>query len=96
MNTEKTFRTKRLWKWILGGFVLLLLGVYLLLAHFMGGPRDVYGFLRYALPQWHQSDSHVGDHAPDARIFSLDGRTAFYVHDRIGNRPLVLIFGSYT
>lgn len=96
MNTDKTPRRKRVWKWALGGFALLLLAAYFVLAHFMGGPRDVYGFLRYALPEWHQGDLHVGDQAPDARIFSLDGRTAFYLHERIGKRPLVVIFGSYT
>ncbi|MGH9728340.1 MAG: hypothetical protein ACRD33_00470 [Candidatus Acidiferrales bacterium] len=96
MNTEKESRRKSVWKWILGGFALLLLAAYFVLAHFMGGPRDVYGFLRYALPQWHQGDVHVGDRAPDARIFSLDGRTAFHLRERVGKRPLVLIFGSYT
>jgi hypothetical protein len=84
------------WKWVLGGFALLLLAAYFVLAHFMGGPRDVYGFLRYAVPQWHRGDLHVGDRAPDARIFSLDGSSAFYLHERIGKRPLVVIFGSYT
>ncbi|MGB6483420.1 MAG: hypothetical protein WBE86_08035 [Candidatus Acidiferrales bacterium] len=89
-------RKRSLRKWILASLLLLLLAGYFALAHFMGGPRDVYGFLRYALPQWRQGDLHVGDRAPDARIFSLDGRTAFYLHDKIGSRPLVLIFGSYT
>ena len=85
-----------MWKWALGSFALLLLTAYFVLAHFMGGPRDVYGFLRYALPQWHEGDLRVGERAPDARIYSLDGRTAFYLHESIGKRPLVLIFGSYT
>lgn len=96
MNTDKKPRSKRVWKWTLGGFALLLLAAYFVLTHFMGGPRDVYGFLRYALPQWHEGDLRVGERAPDARIYSLDGRTALYLHDRIGKRPLVLIFGSYT
>ncbi|HEV2616422.1 MAG TPA: hypothetical protein VGU63_07415 [Candidatus Acidoferrales bacterium] len=96
MNTETTPLNRRLWKWILGGFALLLLAAYFVLAHFMGGPRDVYGFLRYALPQWHEGDLRVGEQAPDARIYSLDGRTAFHLRDSIGQRPLVLIFGSYT
>lgn len=96
MNTDRTIRNKRLGKWILGGVALLLMAVYFVLAHFMGGPRDVYGFLRYALPQWREGDLHVGDRAPDVRVSTLDGRTAFYLHDRIGKRPLVLIFGSYT
>jgi len=75
---------------------MLLHAAYLVLAHFMGGPRDVYGFLRYALPRWREGDVHVGDCAPDARLFSLEGSTSFHLHDRIGKRPLVLIFGSYT
>lgn len=96
MGEDIPARGRAVWKWGLGGFALLLLAAYFVLAHFMGGPRDVYGFLRYALPQWHQGDLRVGERAPDARIYSLDGRTAFYLHDRIGKRPLVLIFGSYT
>lgn len=96
MGEDIPARRRAAWKWALGGFALLLLAAYFVLAHFMGGPRDVYGFLRYALPQWHQGDLRVGERAPDARIYSLDGRTAFYLHERIGKRPLVLIFGSYT
>ncbi|MHB8525093.1 MAG: hypothetical protein ACYDD2_02910 [Candidatus Acidiferrales bacterium] len=87
---------RRVWKWVIGGALLLLLAAYFVLAHFMGGPGDVYGFLRYALPQWREGNLHVGDRAPDIRAYTLDGKTAFYLHDRIGKRPLVLIFGSYT
>ncbi|MDE3136433.1 MAG: hypothetical protein KGL59_07650 [Acidobacteriota bacterium] len=86
----------RIWVWVLGSFAALLLAVFLLLLHFIGGPRDIYGFLRYALPQWRSGNLRVGDHAPDARLYSLDGRTGFYLHERIGKRPLVLILGSYT
>lgn len=74
---------------------VLLIG-YVVLSHFMGGPRDVYGFLRYALPQWHRGDLRVGDTAPDVRLISLDGQSTFFLHDHIGSRPLVLVFGSYT
>jgi len=76
--------------------VAILLLTYSVLSHFMGGPRDVYGFLRYALPQWHRGDLKVGDRAPDARLVSLDGRSTFRIHDRLASRPLVLVFGSYT
>lgn len=64
--------------------------------YFMGSPRDLYGFLRYALPQWHRGDLRVGDAAPDAPLLALDGKSTFHIRDRVGARPLVLIFGSYT
>jgi hypothetical protein len=64
--------------------------------YFMGSPRDLYGFLRYALPQWHGGDLRLGDSAPDAPLLALDGHSSFHIRDRIGARPLVLIFGSYT
>jgi hypothetical protein len=96
VNEETPKRKRHLWRWIVGAVALLLMAAYFVLAHFMGGPRDVYGFLRYALPQWREGNLKVGDRAPDARIYSLDGKTPFYLHDEIGKRPLVLIFGSYT
>ena len=84
------------WKWA----ALILLAVlaigYGVLSHFMGGPRDVYGFLRNALPQWHRGDLHVGDRAPNVPLMSLDGQTQFHLSDRIGQLSLVLVFGSYT
>ena len=93
---ERRSTVRRVLLWLAGSVAVLLVAVFLLLLHFIGGPRDIYGFLRYALPQWRNGDLRVGDQAPDARLYSLDGRTAFYLHDRIGKRPLVLIFGSYT
>ncbi|MFZ0431254.1 MAG: hypothetical protein WBS18_05460 [Candidatus Acidiferrales bacterium] len=86
----------RKWHWFVLAPVVLLIATYVLLSHFMGGPRDVYGFLRYALPQWRRGDLKVGDRAPDARLYAIDGQAPFYLHDRIGARPLILIFGSYT
>jgi hypothetical protein len=83
-------------KWTSIALVAILLASYGILSHFMGGPRDVYGFLRYALPQWHSGDLRVGDSAPDVRLISLDGQSSFQLHDHIGPGPLILIFGSYT
>jgi hypothetical protein len=83
-------------KWTSIAVVAILLIGYGVLSHLMGGPRDVYGFLRYALPQWHRGDLRVGDRAPDVRLISLDGQSAFYLHEHIGSHPLVLVFGSYT
>jgi hypothetical protein len=62
----------------------------------IGGPRNLYLFLRYALPNWHRGDVRIGDSAPDSQLVSLDGNSTFRLRDRIGEKPLVLIFGSYT
>ena len=83
-------------RWILIAIIAVLALAYGTLSHFMGGPRDVYGFLRYALPQWHKGPLHVGDPAPDFQVYSLSGQETFRLHDRMGSRPMVLIFGSYT
>jgi hypothetical protein len=86
---------RRALKWtgiVLSAILVIALGVG---CYFMG-PRNFYGFLRYALPQWHSGSLRVGDPAPDATLYSLDGRSSFRIRDHIGERPLVLIFGSYT
>jgi hypothetical protein len=84
------------WKWVILALVLVLGIGFGVLYHFMGGPRDVYGFLRYALPQWRKGNLKVGQPAPDFSVYALDGETTFPLSERIGKRPLVLIFGSYT
>lgn len=86
----------RVLKWTAISLVAILAIAFGVGCYFMGSPRDLYGFLRYALPQWHRGDLKVGDAAPDARLIGLDGQSSFYVHEHIGARPLVLIFGSYT
>ena len=66
------------------------------LCYLMGGPRGAYGFLRYALPQWRSGELAVGDPAPDVELVALNGSSRFRLHEKIGSRPLVLVFGSYT
>ena len=83
-------------KWALIGLVVLLVLTYGVLSYFMGGPKDVYGFLRFALPQWHKGQLQAGDPAPDTELVALDGRSTFRLRERLAGRPLVLIFGSYT
>jgi hypothetical protein len=86
----------RWWKWTAIVLVVILALGYGVLSHFMGGPRDVYGFLRYALLHRHRGDLRVGNSAPNVELVALDGQSRFSLRDRIGPRPLVLIFGSYT
>lgn len=86
----------RVWKWIGIGIGALLLAAFVGLSLLAGGPRNVYGLVRYALPHMHRGTLRVGDDAPDARLVALDGKTHFDLRERVGARPLVLIFGSYT
>lgn len=68
----------------------LLVGGYML---FRIGPRNVWGMMRY--DQRRDGDLQVGDRAPDVALTALDG-SRVRLADRIGSRPLVLVFGSYT
>jgi hypothetical protein len=75
---------------------VFLLAAFIFLSVVAGGPSNVYGLVRYALPNMHRGDLRVGDRARDVKLYALDGTTTFHLRDRIGTRPLVLIFGSYT
>ncbi|HVS04241.1 MAG TPA: hypothetical protein VMT16_15865 [Thermoanaerobaculia bacterium] len=77
------------------GLAVLLLviawGAYVLVRI---GPRNVWGMLRY--DQRQGGSLRVGDPAPDVRLVSLDAVSRVRLHERLGARPLVLVFGSYT
>jgi hypothetical protein len=87
---------KKGWIWLAGGLGALLLVAFVGLSIVAGSPKDAYGMVRYALPHMHRGHLKVGDDAPDARILALDGTTGFHIRERAGERPLVLIFGSFT
>jgi hypothetical protein len=87
---------KRRWMWIIGGFGLVLLVLAVGLSIFAGSPKDAYGLVRYALPHMHRGTLRVGDDAPDARLVALDGVRHFHIRERTRQRPLVLVFGSFT
>jgi hypothetical protein len=82
-------------KW-LGAVVALLIVAVIGLSVMAGSLRGVYGLVRYALPHMHRGTLHVGDEAPDASLLALDGSSRFHIRERIGARPLVIVFGSYT
>jgi hypothetical protein len=58
------------------------------------GPRNVWGMLRY--DQRQEGALKVGDRAPDVALVALDGSSRVRLAERIGGRPLVLTFGSFT
>jgi len=87
---------KRLLKWIAGILAVLLLAAFGMLCYIAGSPKDAYGMVRYALPHMHRGTLKVGSDAPDARIVALDGVSRFHIRQRTHDRPLVLVFGSFT
>ena len=57
------------------------------------GPRNIIGMLRY--DQRAEGALRRGERAPDVALLTLDGSPA-HLKDRLGTRPAVLIFGSFT
>lgn len=58
------------------------------------GPRNVIGMVRY--DQREQGRLSVGDAAPSVELVSLEGSRREDLGAQFGERPLVLIFGSFT
>ena len=84
----------RLWKKIaigVGALGLLALGGF---TYMVGGPRNLIGMIRY--DQREEGTLKVGDKAPDVALLELDGKTPVRLAERLGARPTVLVFGSFT
>lgn len=75
---------------------VLLLAAFGVLSYLAGSPKDAYGMVRYALPHMHRGTLKAGSDAPDVRLVTLDGTSHFHLRERLGARPLVLVFGSFT
>lgn len=84
----------RLWKKILIGIGALAVLAVAGFTYMVGGPRNLIGMLRY--DQREEGTLKVGDRAPDVMLLALDGATPVRLSDRIGGKPTVLVFGSFT
>ena len=62
---------------------------------FLAQGCGVVGFMRYGLSQARPGELHRGIAAPDAALVTLDGSESRLL-DYVGERPLVLVFGSFT
>ncbi len=58
------------------------------------GPRNYFGMLLY--DQRREGDLEVGDPAPGFALTSLEGAAPIRLAERVGAKPLVLVFGSFT
>lgn len=87
---------KKIYIWV-GVFVcVLLVGAGVVLSLMAGSPKDALYMVRYAFPHMHRGNLKVGDAAPDARLFALNGADTFHIRERTAGKPLVLVFGSFT
>ncbi|MEP7133141.1 MAG: hypothetical protein ABI914_08235 [Acidobacteriota bacterium] len=83
----------RTWKKVaIGAGILVAAGVAAGVA--VVGPRNVIGMIRY--DKRDEGRLKLGDAAPDVQLVGLDGVTPVRISEKIGPRPLVLVFGSYT
>lgn len=84
-------RTKVLRAAGLFGLLIVLLGIGAVIKI---GPRFLFGILRYDTR--HEGTLRISDRAPDVGLVALDGTSTVHLAERIGHRPLVLVFGSFT
>ena len=82
--------------WIGISLGALLLLAFVGLSYLAGGPKDALYMVRYAFPHMRSGNLKVGDAAPDAKLFALNGSDTFHVRERTAGKPLVLVFGSFT
>ena len=82
---------------MLVGLGILMASASGLLTYSMGRPAGACAVQRGGMPQSQaRRGPNVGDEAPDVELTSLDGKSTFSLREKIGQKPLVLIFGSYT
>lgn len=72
---------------------LILVGAVAVVV-FRIGPRNILGMIRY--DQRKEGSLRVGDAAPDVELVALDGERRLRLKDSVGEKPLVLVFGSFT
>jgi hypothetical protein len=87
---------KKAFMWIGISLGALLVIAFIVLSVMAGGPKDAVYMVRYALPHMHRGNLKVGDAAPDARVYALNGTDTFHIRERTGAKPLVVVFGSFT
>lgn len=61
------------------------------------GRSHIRGFVRTHVREWLRRSPQCGRQAPDAWLIALDDERGFFrLRERIRDKPLVLIFGSFT
>ena len=79
---------------------LLIVAVLLIVVALVGlalyiGPRNLIGLVTYG-GQARDGDLQVGDRAPVVPLVALEDGSRRQLDEFVGDRPLVLVFGSFT
>jgi hypothetical protein len=82
-----------MWKRIVLGLAGLAVLAGAAFVFFVIGPRNAWGMLRYDTRV--EGSLKVGDKAPDLELVTLEGQRV-HLAERLGSKPTVLIFGSFT
>ncbi len=102
--------TKRRWAWIAGTVAALWLGFVAYVDWAMHQPPEVFGHVMARMPMpayfllpfetmWTQARAghvNVGDMAPDFTVKNLEANEPVQLASLWTDKPVVLIFGSYT
>ena len=86
--------TVRVLLWSGAGLLLVALAALAFFTYKIGGPSMLIGMLRY--DEREEGTLKVGDPAPDVALTALDGITRQGIVADRGDKPLVLVFGSFT
>jgi len=84
---------KRALKWA-GIAVALIVVTAVAVAMIKIGPNNLIGIIRY--DQREEGNLQPGQMAPNVEMVALDGSTRQQLRDWVGEKPVVLIFGSFT
>ena len=79
--------------WILGSAAVLLTAAAVFVQTQIGF-RNLIGILRYDTRR--EGDLKVGDLAPSALLHELEGGAPVRILERPPDRPVILVFGSFT
>lgn len=80
-------------KKILISIVVLVIAAAGVLAYRIG-PSNIIGMIRY--DQREEGKLKIGDRMPDVQLISLGGKERIRLSSLVGEKPLVLVFGSFT
>lgn len=82
-------------KWVISPVAYFVIILILAKNFFKKTFGQIRAGFQFALPRMKLGNLKTRHNAPNVQLFHLDGST-FKLSEKMGSRPLILIFGSYT